>query len=70
MRLYALLCQEVGTRPEDRRLLRELSRSCALPFPLPRRFQGGAPAPSDFLRSASLAVMVFAALVAAARWLA
>jgi len=70
VRLYALLCQEVGTRPEDRRLLRELSRTCALPMPLPRRFLGGAPAPSDFLRSASLALLVFATVVAAARWLA
>lgn len=64
MRLYALLCQEVGTRPEDRRLLRELSRSCS------PRFQPGAPAPSDLLRCASLALLAFAALAAAARWLA
>lgn len=63
MRLYALLCQEVGTTPEDRRLLKALARSCSLP----RRFQGGAPAPSGLLRAATLALLAFAAFACAAR---
>ena len=62
MKLYALLCEELGTTPEDRRLLRALS--CG------RRFQGGTPSPSRYLQAASIALMAFAALVVAARLLA
>ena len=63
MRLYALLCQEVGTRPEDRRLLRELSRSCS------KRFEPGAPVPSSLPQTLSVALLAFAVLAAVARWL-
>ncbi|HEX7898581.1 MAG TPA: hypothetical protein VF950_12525 [Planctomycetota bacterium] len=49
----------MGARPEDLRLLKALSRSCAAPHP----------APSRYLLPASLAFLAVAALIAAARWL-
>jgi len=66
LRLYILLCREVGAGPEDRRLLEALTRARCLP----RRFRGGAPAPSGLLRAASVALLAFGALACAARFLA
>lgn len=60
MQVYKLLCQELGTRPEDERLLRALELSC--PRPAPRSV--------GFLQAATFALLAFAALAVAARFFA
>ena len=57
--MYVLLCEDLGARPEDLRLLKALSRSCAVPRP----------APSRYLLPASLAFLAVSVVIAAARWL-